>query len=221
MENNSFRELLKEHMELKGFSNKKIAEATGIPERYIEALINGEDRIILPPSPYVRGYITKLSSILEFDKDMMWRLYQSESQTATSGGFDRLPGNRFAVKTLSKKWLIGSLVGLFAAVYLSSNIYQMFSAPKIKIMVPDKESMVWQFSTIVLRGEIESANTLTINGVEVYVGKDGKFEKDYSLQPGLNTLEFSAKKFLGKEAKIVRQIMYQPDNQLNDIKEDD
>ena len=39
---------------------------------------------------------------------------------------------------------------------------------------------------------------------------DGKFLKDYNLQPGTNEIEIKAKRFLGKEIKVVREIIYQP-----------
>lgn len=207
MEKTSFRDLLKEHIELKGFNNKKLAELTGIPERYIEALAEGRDQV-LPPAPYVRGYITKLSLVLDFDKESMWRLYQSDARIHRSGQADKLPSNRFAVRTIDKRWLIGGLVGLFLVFYLSTNVYQMFNAPDLRINFPATETLVWKQSAITLRGVVESVNTLTINGVEVYVSKDGKFEKDYGLQPGLNTIEFVAKKFLGQTTTVVRQVIY-------------
>lgn len=207
MEKTNFRDLFKEHLELKGLNSKKLAELTGIPERYIEALTEGQDKN-LPPAPYVRGYIYKLSLILDFDKESMWRLYQSDARIHRSGQTDRLPSNRFAVKTINKKWLMGILVGTFLVLYLGTNVYQMFNAPNIRINFPATETLVWKNPSITLRGIAESINTLTINGVEVYVSKDGKFEKSYSLQPGLNTLEFVAKKFLGRETKILRQVIY-------------
>ena len=213
MENANFHDLLKEHVELKGFTAKKLAELTSIPERYITALLDGQDRV-LPAAPYVRGYIAKLSSVVDLDKDAMCRLYQSAARVQRSGQLDRLPSNRFVIKTIDKRWLIGGLVGLFLVFYLGTNVYQMFNAPDLKIIFPSAESLIWESPTITLRGILDSVNILTINGVEVYVGRDGKFEKEYTLQPGLNTIEFIAKKFLGKETKVVRQIILN-NNQTN------
>ncbi len=208
MEKADFRDLFKEHIESKGFNIKKLAELTGIPERYIEALATGQGQTLLPPAPYVRGYLSKLSLVLDFDKEAMWRLYQDDSRIHRSGQTDKLPSNRFAVKTLNKRWLIGGLASLFLFFYLGINVYQMFNAPTLKIIFPATETLVWSQPSIILRGVVESANTLTINGIEVYVSKDGNFEKDYSLLPGLNTIEFIAKKFLGRENKVVRQVIY-------------
>ena len=75
MENATLKDLLKEHMELKGLNIKKISDSTGIPERYMEALVEGKNKN-LPPAPYVRGYINKLAVVLDFDKETIWRLYK-------------------------------------------------------------------------------------------------------------------------------------------------
>ena len=42
METTSLKELLREHIELKGLTPKKIADLTGIPDRYIEMLLEGD-----------------------------------------------------------------------------------------------------------------------------------------------------------------------------------
>jgi hypothetical protein len=209
MENAAFGDLLKEHMEVKGLTVKKVSEATDIPERYIETLLAGDNRN-LPPAPYVRGYINKLSLLLDFDSNAMWRLYREESNLKSSGGEDKLPSNRFAIKSIKKKWLIGGMVAVFLVFYLSSNAYQVFGSPNIKITNPPTENAFWTEPMVVFRGKVESSSTLTINGAELYVAKDGSFKKEQNLQPGLNTFEFSAKRFLGKESKAIRQIIYQP-----------
>ena len=209
MENATLKDLLKEHMELKGLSLKKVSETTGIPERYMEALVEGKNNN-LPPSPYVRGYINKLANLLDFDKESIWRLYKEEAALHSSGAWDKLPNNRFAIKSLNKKWLIIGVVAVFLTLYLSTNVYEMLRKPNLEITDPIEESFISETPNIILKGKVDSSNTLTINGEEVYVEKNGNFSKEQNLQPGLNTVEFVAKKFLGKESRVIRQIIYQP-----------
>lgn len=208
MENTSLKDLLREHIELKGFTPKKISETTGIPERYVEALLTGNDKV-LPPAAYVHGYLAKLAEVLNFDKETMWRLYQKEAALYSSGPLDRLPSNRFAVRTFGKKWLIAGLVLVFLLAYLLTNVYQMLSVPELEIINPAMESIITPSGSITLEGKTDPSYTLTVNGAEVYVNKDGQFEKKFQLQPGLNTVEFRVKRFLGKENLAVRQIIYQ------------
>ena len=207
MENASLKDLLREHVELKGLTAKKIADMTGIPERYIVALLEGTDEY-LPPAPYVHGYITKLSEVLNFEKENMWRLYQKESLLRSAGALDRLPMNRFATKPIRRAWIVSGVIALAALIYLGSNIVNIMTPPELTVTVPAQENTTVAQPTIILAGTTNPAYTLSINGSEVYIDKDGSFKKEFQLQEGLNASEFVAKKFLGKETRVVRHIIY-------------
>lgn len=207
METASLKELLREHIEIKGLSPKKIADMTGIPDRYIEMLLQG-DTSKLPPSPYVHGYIAKLSGILNFDKDTMWRLYQKESSLTKSGRNDRLPNNRFAVKGISRGWAVGGFLLVALVLFGGYNIYGIIASPELVITVPASDNSTVAQETILLQGKTDPAYVVTVNGSEVYVGKDGLFQKEIQLQEGVNTVEFAARKFLGKETRVLRNIVY-------------
>ena len=215
METASLKELLREHIEIKGLSPKKIAEMTGIPDRYINMLLEG-DTSKLPPAPYVHGYIAKLSGILNFDKDTMWRLYQKESSLTKSGRNDRLPDNRFALRGISRGWTIAGFIITACALFIAYNIYGIVSAPALLITVPASDNSTVAQETILLQGRTNPAYVVTINGNETYVGKDGFFQKEIRLQTGINSVEFAARKFLGKETRVVRHIIYAvPEKETN------
>lgn len=207
METTSLKDLLREHLELKGLTPKKIADMTSIPERYIMTLLEGTDEY-LPPAPYVHGYITKLSGILNFDKETVWRLYQKESLLRRAGNEDRLPGNRFAVKPFNRAWLFGTVIIGAGAAYLIFNIYAILTPPALTITIPASENSATAQPTIILQGTTNPAYTLAVNGSEVYIEKNGSFQKEFPLQEGLNTVLFVAKKFLGKETRVVRYIVF-------------
>lgn len=223
MENASLKNLLREHIELKGFTPKKISELTSIPERYIHALLEGNDAH-LPPSPYVHGYITKLSAVLNFDQETMWRLYQKEAVLRSAGQYDRLPNNRFAIKSLERKWMVGGIIGIILLAYLGFNLYDILTPPRLAIIVPAEESITVNREVVIIKGAADPSYTLTINGSEVPIDKDGLFEKEYALQPGGNSIEFIAKKFLGKELRIIRTIVYaapEPPIEINELQKPD
>lgn len=209
METASLKDLLREHIELKGLTPRKIADLAGIPERYIDMLLEGDARK-LPPAPYVHGYITKLSAILNFDKETMWRLYQKESSLSRSGMNDRLPNNRFASRTITRGGTAIVLVLGAAVAYGAYAAYGALVTPDMEITVPINESSEVAQPTIMLQGTTDPAYTVKVNGSEVYVEADGDFRKELQLQEGLNTVEFTAKKFLGRETRIVRTIIYSP-----------
>lgn len=202
-------ELLRDAAELRGLTFDRLAELSDIPERYLLALRDGEFGK-LPAAPYVRGYLIKLGEILSVDGEVFWQVYKSEAPIKKSGPQDRLPSNRFAIKSLNKKTIILGAVLLLVVIYLAWRAPIFLGAPSIEIISPAANNYVVKTPQAKLVGEINPSDKLMVNGEEVLVGASGRFEKDYELQPGINTFEFVVKRFLGKETKIVRQIIYQP-----------
>ena len=97
MEQKQFHELFREYAEVKGMSTARLAEASGVPERYIEALLNG-DYARLPAAPYVHGYLKKIGPFIHVDGEELWRAYKEERTLKSSGATDQMPVNRFAFK---------------------------------------------------------------------------------------------------------------------------
>src|SRR3989344_1531730 len=105
----NLKDILQEYLELKGYSLPRLQQATGIPERYLEAMIKGEFHK-MPAAPYFRGYLLKIAEVLNMDGQELWRQYQKEMEIKSSGPSDRLPENRFAIKSIKKSWIIGIVI---------------------------------------------------------------------------------------------------------------
>lgn len=202
-------ELLRDAAELRGLTFERLTELSDIPERYLLALRDGEFGK-LPAAPYVRGYLIKLGEVLGIDGEMFWRLYKDEAPIKKSGPRDKLPSNRFAIKSLNKKTVIFGVVILLVVIYLAWRAPTFLGTPSIELVSPVANNYIVNTPIVKLVGEINPSDKLMVNGEEVLVGASGRFEKDYELQPGINTFELVAKRFLGKETKLVRQVIYQP-----------
>lgn len=210
MDNNiSFQAYFKEYLDIKHMSPQKLTDLSGVPQRYIEALLEGNFRE-LPPNPYVRGYIGKIAEVLEFDRDEMWSLYKKEVIIENTNGFDRLPSNRFATRNINKKTLGTLLIVGIVALYITLNFKTFVGSPALEITYPTNENLVVRNPLITLEGRTDGNNTITLNQSDIFVDTDGLFKKEYQLNPGLNVIEITAKKFLGKEVTIIRNIVYQP-----------
>ena len=208
---NDLKTLLGETLELKNIDHEKLAGLTGISERYLWAIQNMEiDK--LPPSPYVRGYLKKISEVLHLDHEELWQLYKKELEHNTSGKYDTLPENRFAIKHLSRRELFSLAVGALLIIYLLLNFPRLIGKPNLIITNPAEPVATTSENTVNLIGELNQRDKLTINGEEIFINPDGSFLKIYPLQPGLNTVEFKAKRFLGRETVISKQILYQPNS---------
>lgn len=201
--------LLSDALELKNVNHKKLAELTGISERYLWAIQNLEvDK--LPAAPYVRGYLKKISEVLHLNHDELWEMYKRELGQKTSGRYDTLPANRFAIRHLSRRELFFFGVGILLVIYVAMNIPRLIGKPTLIVTNPAAPIFAVFENTITLAGYLNQRDKLTINEEEIFVSKNGEFSKEYPLQPGINKIEFKAKRFLGKEAEIVKEVIYQP-----------
>ena len=208
MEYSDLANFLNERMRERGFAPKRLSELTGISLKHLEALREG--RIAeLPPAPYLRGYVLKLGQILEFDGDTLWNDIKKVRMTNNSLPIDELPKNRFKKESI-KKYIIPGALALLLIFYFGFRFSKIFGQPVITISYPPENVTVVNQSSVPLIGRVTNADTLKINSETISAGQNGDWEKTISLQPGMNTIEISAKKFLGRETKIIRQIIYEP-----------
>lgn len=205
----TLKDVLREAIELRGLTFDRLVELSDIPERHLLALRDGEFGK-LPAAPYVRGYLLKVGEVLNVDGETLWRVYKDETPIKKSGPQDKLPSNRFAIKSLNKKTVILGAVLLLVIIYLVWRAPSLLGTPSIEIVNPAANNYIANTPTIKLIGNINPSDKLIVNGEEILVGASGHFEKEFGLQPGINTFTLVAKRFLGKETKLVRQIIYQP-----------
>lgn len=198
-------EVLRKLMKSKGIGPGRLASLTDIPSRFIDALLEGNfDQ--LPSQPYIRGYLFKISNALGAENDYLWQIFRSSVEALSSGEKDRLPTNRFALEKMSKSTMIWIVAGLSIFLLISLNFNRILGKPSIDVTVPDTT----EESVITVTGVINPDDRLTLNGEIIYTNDIGNFEKQVQLEPGLNTLEFKAKRYLGRETKLVKQVFYQP-----------
>lgn len=211
MEKRRLREVILDHIEAKDLKIIDVIEKTGIPEPYLDAILN-DKRHKLPAYPYVRIYLVKIAELLGLNQADVIADYRREFGDKISGAADTLPANRFALPSSRKRYLIGGAVlALILLGYVISNS-GFFGRPQLLLISPPQggeEPYVVTSPTIELRGQIDSGDKLIINGQETPVGPGGVFSREYQLNPELNTIEFVVSRFLGKEIKVIRQVYYQ------------
>lgn len=203
------KDTLNQSLEAKGLTVEKIQQQTGIAERYVVAFFEGKKEE-LPPLPYVRGYLFKIASALDLDGQELWKNHSEELTVMRSGALDKLPSNRYALKNVNKTWFVVAALGALVVLYLVLNMSKFLGKPEISILNPAAETLVTTTGTITLSGKISANDSLTIGGEDVFVDQNGDFSTSYTLEPGLNRIEFTVKRLLGSRVSIVRQIIYQP-----------
>ena len=204
----TIKDVLAEPLGLKGLNIEKLAQLTDIPKNYLRAILEGDNQN-LPAAPYVRGYLIRIAEIIDMDGDYLWQIYKKSLDLKTSGEEDKMPSNRFVIKRFGKKKFILAVLAVFVIIYLAFQIEKFLGVPSVEINNPATDNIIVNSSAIDLRGKINPRDKLTINNEETTIDKDGYFIKQFSLEPGINTVEFKVKRLLGKEIKVVRQVIYQ------------
>ena len=197
-------EVLKKLMKSKEVGPGKLASLTDVPSRFIDALLDGNfDQ--LPSQPYIRGYLFKISTALGTENDYLWQIFRSSAEALSSGEKDLLPINRFALQKMGRLTMIWILAGIVVFLLVSLNFNRILGKPSIDVTVPD----TIEESVVTVTGTINPDDRLTLNEEIIYTNDIGAFEKQVQLEPGLNTLEFKVKRYLGRETKLVKQVFYQ------------
>lgn len=194
-------------MEAKGLDVGKLADLTDVPQRFISSLVSG-DFNDLPSEPYIRGYLFKIAGILEADPNLLWRSFRQSSEIRSSGSGDILPANRFGLKKMSSRKIWILLAALVLVGFLGFRINSILGKPTIDVSLPE----ITASQVVKVTGQVNPDDTLTLNNEVIYADKSGRFEKEIQLEPGLNTLEFRVKRYLGRETKEVKQVLYKPNN---------
>lgn len=204
-EEKNFSELIANAMRVKGFTVEKLAQTTGISDRFIKYIVDG-DLKKLPSSPYVHGYILTIADTLDLEGKELWEEYFQKNQNIKRASqADDLPGNRFRVKSINKNIIIGSVVLIIIAIFVFWRIQSSVGEPFLSLS-DFKDEMIVEQKTFDLKGKIDPRDQLTLNEEILYPDINGNFQKTLSLEPGFNTLSFKIKKFLGEEYIIKKQI---------------
>lgn len=208
MEPSDFALLMNDKLKERGLTLKRLSEISGISLKHLENL-GGGNISELPAAPYLRGYLQKLSRILDFDAEEWWQYFQKMQLVKRSGSADRLPENRFA-PSLTSKYIWLPVILILILGYFAFRYWVIFGSPRIIVSSPSAALMSVRENPFTISGRAEGQSQVFVNQEPVRVGADGYWEKTVLLEPGLNTVEIRAAKFLGRETKIIRQIVYEP-----------
>lgn len=201
-----FTEFFNQKLKERGVTLKHLSTETGIALKHLENFSHGRFER-LPSAPYVRGYFVKLGPILGFDPDEWWGRIKEEDTVTRSGSADRMPGNRFS-RWRGRALVWGLIALLLIGVYVAARFTTIIGEPRLTLAAPAPNTAAVSASTLAFRGTVQNGDTLTLNGADVPLGPDGSFDTEIILRPGSNTIELRAKKVLGREIVLTRQIYY-------------
>lgn len=204
---------LKKARESSGFSLKKFAEISKIQLGYLEYLEEGRYKK-LPSFVYVQGFLKKYSQILILPQDEILAQYQDEFKAVGSKNEKqilKLPSLSSPKIIITPKRIRRTVIAIVFLAILGYLVYQLdylIAAPKLVLEYPSQDITI-NSSSIRISGQAEYSAKLTINGQQIFVDSDGRFEQEINLSPGLNTLKIEAINRFGKTSEIMRFINVQ------------
>jgi len=211
----SFPEFLAERLRSKGISQKKLSEITGIAPVHLANLFHGNFSD-MPSKPYLRGYLIRIGRTLDFDGEELWGRLEQEDTTKGARVSDELPRNRFIRSRVPKSaWIAAVLVVVLAGYFIFAFPY-IFGKPILAVAYPAENPYVTSSTTLTIQGTVRNADALYLVGngssssEEIIIAPDGSWEKEVALGEGPNSIVISAKKFLGGETSVTREIIYTP-----------
>ncbi len=180
-------------------TRNEVAERSGVPVHHLAAL-EAERFSQLPPPVYVRAFLRALAPILRVHRKTLITLYERDmavrgarTTSVTDGAPPRRRVRLYSAAVTPKRILMVVGVGIFlgALVYLGVMLRSFVGAPPLAVTVPH-DNMKVETQTLTVSGLTDPSARVTLNGMEVVVGQDGRFETDVALAEGENTLVLQA-----------------------------
>lgn len=205
----SFSSIIIEALRAKGLSVARLSEITGIPENIISLLVE-EKFHKLPAAPYVHGYIVKICDVLSLSGEKVWGEYLKDSEhIRKSGEKDTLPPNRFLIPKVNKKVFGVIMVVALVLLYFIVRLPSIIGTPNLALENLPGTITTTENQNFTVKGTITPGDKLTMNGQTIVPDSEGNFAEPVTLNPGFNTLNFTATKILGKTFSVTKQIFYQ------------
>lgn len=199
-------------------SLEMMEKQTRVQKKYLEALERGKYEV-LPAPLYTRNFIRAYARVLSADEQYFIELYEEECGKCDLVGHMRTPRQRvkrskFYVWTQFLKFGGLVMVGLVVVGYLGLQVRSIISAPEISLISPE-DSIIVHDSLIVVQGTVEGEATVYINGNQIALDSEQKFEITLDLEKGLNEIVVEAERRYSRRAKEIRRVVFDPQEDSN------
>jgi len=204
----SLGEQLKKIREDAGLSIRDLAVATKIQFKYLKRL-ESEEYDKLPIPVYVRGFIQKWTRACGVDSEkLLLQFYRENKHLINKIEDNQLSSIKAPSFIITSRHLIivfTTLVLVVLGGYFVYNQRIFQNTPKIEIFSPKEFNVVTENDTILISGKASKVDSILINQEEIE-SQQGKFEHNYLLSPGLNTIIIKVKGGTGKTAETIRKV---------------
>ena len=193
--------MLREARERKAISLDTASEATKIKKEFLNSIEKGSFEV-LPSESYALGFVKNYARYLGVYTSqivpLFRREYESKQKVHIVPEF-RKNQHKFNRNFFSAKGLLIAIVVVVVSAYIFFQYSSLIFPPPLAIESP-KNGQVLKSNTIQVKGKTDPYATVTVNGEEVYVNLQGKFQKSLYMFTGENKISVISKNRFGKEA---------------------
>ena len=197
----------------KGLSIAQVAKDTKIKEEFLYAIEKGDFKA-LPSSAYAYGFVRNYAKYLGLPVEKSLAIYRREYDEKKN--VEVLPRGFSNPKEYTPpKYRFGRSAALLICLFVivaGFLVFQYRAAvfnPNLKIDTPKENEEVHSL-TVVIKGKTDSASTLLIDNKEVPIDSDGSFQKEITVFPGEEVINFSVENKFGRSTSVNRKILVKP-----------
>lgn len=204
---------LKNTRESRKMTLRQISDKTKIPVVYLEDLENSNYEK-LPADVYITAYLKKYTQLLNLNSNKIIEQFKRERSLTDNSTHSSNKDKRF-LSIMKKPFLVTpkklTLILALLAICLIfgffwNQVSYLLYPPFIELEKPASNFTITDYAIEVV-GQTEPSASLTINGKEVLVNKEGYFNSKITLESGLNMLTIEAKDKFGRTNTLIRKIM--------------
>lgn len=217
-------EVLKQKRESLGKDLKTVSADTKIQKRFLEYIENDQyDKF--DSDVFASGFIKIYSRYLGLDVDKMLAVYR-RSNLKEKAAEDKKQRKSIKPKKDFKLNITPQIIAMIASTifllsivgYIGFQIYKFQTPPQLSILQPQEEE-IFDTEKLLVKGSTENNTTVTINGEQVKTDTLGYFEKEITLNEGINTINITARKNSNTQLETSKNIkvIYRTQREENPI----
>lgn len=199
-------QILREERLKQGQSILTVEKKTKIKRRFLEAIENGDYKI-LPSESYAVGFVKNYAKHLELDDYKIGRMFRREYEEETQKiipSFSNKQSSLFHRVFFNPRFILVVLLLILIGGYLGFQYSAYFFPPRLMVQSPLDNQKISN-NIVEIKGETDPYSTLKINGDETYVDLDGTFEKNIYLFSGEREIVVVSENRYGKQnEKVIR-----------------
>lgn len=199
---------LKTARENKQLTLDQTVRLTHVPLKYLEALENNRFFELPKAKSHRQAYVRELCKLYDLNFEMIAYKFNCEGGLKFLAKYylPKTDSNNLQSFSLVLKNLALASFVLFFVIYLGWQVHGIITPPKLIVYSPIEGQLSSRAETTV-QGETDKESQLEVNGKEIKVNEQGKFNDIILLANGVNTITLSTTKKHGKTTTVTRHVV--------------